>query len=78
METKRICGKCKFWGSGDGTGMHYDAGPMNYCQNKQISGVQHPSFGACGDPTTMIYTGGQEPQRIMTRYLFGCVLFEQK
>lgn len=68
------CGHCIFWGE-QGTGSHYDAGPMNYCLHPQINGQQHPSYGACGEPTTMIYSG-QEAQQIMTRYAFGCVLFK--
>jgi hypothetical protein len=70
------CGHCKHWGKGDGTGMHYDAGAMNYCDHLQIAGVQHPSYGACGEPTSMLYSG-ELIQNIMTRYTFGCVLFEE-
>jgi len=68
------CGKCKFWGEGDGTGYPYDAGHMNYCKNPGIYGYQHPSNGACGEPKTMLYAGG-EKQDIMTRINFGCNQF---
>lgn len=44
---KPICGYCKFWGDGSGTGNPYDAGHMNDCNNPQISGDQHPSYGVC-------------------------------
>lgn len=70
------CGACKHWGDGDGTGFPYDAGHMNYCNNPQICGMQHPSHGACGEPKTMVYDGHEGPQLIMTRITFGCVLFE--
>lgn len=80
------CSKCKFWGDGDGTGNPYDAGHMNYCNHRQISGIQHPAFGACGDLTTMVYvtyrntkTGNwanAEEQKLETRWNFGCILFE--
>lgn len=70
------CASCKFWGDGDGTGIPYDAGHMNYCNNPQVSGNQHPSHGACGEPKTMIYDGHAGEQAIMTRISFGCVLFE--
>ena len=74
------CGECKFWhlpteAEGDGTGLPYDAGHMNYCNHPQVTGVQHPSFGACGEPKTMVYAGG-ETQLIMTRSNYGCVLFD--
>jgi len=71
-----ICGKCKHWGDGDGTGYSYDAGHMNHCKNGQISGLQHPSYGVGGERKTMLYTGGQGHQEIMTRISFGCNLFE--
>lgn len=69
------CYDCKSWGDGDGTGLPYDAGHMNYCMHQQVAGNQHPSYGACGEPKTMIYTGGQGHQHVMTRGTFGCVLF---
>lgn len=74
------CINCKQWGDGDGTGFHYDAGNVNYCKSPQIVGPQHPSYGACGEPTSMLITdaamSGQSDNRIMTRWNFGCVLFE--
>jgi hypothetical protein len=72
------CGDCKHWGDGDGKGFAYDVGHMNYCNHKQIKGVQHPSFGAVHYETeTMLYIEGDgRPQLIMTRASFGCVLFE--
>jgi hypothetical protein len=70
-----MCGVCKHWGNGDSKGYHYDAGHMNYCKNPQIHGQQHPSYGACNDIKTMLYTG-EDNQNIMTRNSFGCILFE--
>lgn len=67
------CRECAKWGDGTGTGHPYDAGPMNACNSSQVSGVQHPSFG--GTLKTMVYTGGQDRQVVMTRYDYGCVLF---
>jgi hypothetical protein len=72
------CIDCKHWGEGNGTGYPYDAGRVNYCKHLQIDGEQHPSFGACGDPTSMVITGEGRPQNILTRWNFGCVLFEQR
>ncbi len=69
------CGKCKHWGDGDGTAYPYDAGHMNTCNHPAIAGRQHPSYGACGELTTMVYAGG-ETQTIQTRITFGCILFE--
>jgi hypothetical protein len=69
------CQECRHWGSSDGKGFHYDAGYMNYCNQPQMSGSQHPSYGACGEPTSMVCTGEQE-QQLMTRWNFGCVLGE--
>lgn len=81
------CNKCRHWGDGDGTGLPYDAGHMNYCNQHQVAGVQHPSYGACGDPVTMVYvlyasrvTGlfnEAQGQKLMTRGTFGCILFEE-
>ena len=71
------CGKCKFWGDASGTGMGYDAGHMNYCKNPQISGIQHPSYGVGDELKTMLYTGGQHDQTILTRISFGCNLFQE-
>lgn len=70
------CRKCQYWGNGDGLGIPYDAGHMNRCNHPQISGMQHPSNGACGEPKTMVYCEGTELQSIMTRATFGCVLFK--
>lgn len=70
------CGSCKFWGDGDGTGIPYDAGHMNYCNNPHIAGNQHPSNGVGGERKTMVYDGHEGEQAIMTRITFGCVLFE--
>lgn len=72
------CYDCAHWGDGDGTGLPYDAGHMNYCNQKQVAGNQHPSYGACGEPMTMIYDGHTGEQSIMTRGVFGCVLFEPR
>lgn len=69
------CIDCKFWGSGDGTGIPYDAGHMNYCNHSQITGTQHPSFD---QPKTMVYVEERESQSVMTRRDFGCVLFEKR
>lgn len=74
---KPICGYCKYWGDGSGTGNPYDAGHMNDCNNPQISGDQHPSYGVCGERKTMVYVSGTEKQFIQTRITFGCNLFEQ-
>lgn len=82
------CRDCKFWGNGDGTGLPYDAGHMNDCRNPHISGNHHPSYGACGETETKIwaqtcndaskrYTGSAS-QIMMTRWNFGCTLFEQR
>jgi hypothetical protein len=68
------CNTCQFWGEGSGTGFHYDAGNVNYCKHPQIDGMQHPSRGACGEPTTMVYSEGTDCQNILTRWNFGCVL----
>lgn len=69
------CGKCKFWGNGDGTGIPYNAGHINTCKNPQIDGQQHPSYGVGSDLKTMVYAG-RETQTIQTRVSFGCILFE--
>lgn len=71
------CIDCKHWGEGSGTGIHYDAGAMNYCNHPGIAGVQHPSYGACDEEVTMIYTNTGNDQSIMTRRNFGCVLFKK-
>lgn len=73
------CYDCTNWGDGSGTGIPYDAGHVNYCKHKQISGVQHPSYGACGDPVSMVMIEGTDkPNLIMTRGTFGCVLFDAR
>jgi hypothetical protein len=72
------CKDCKYWGDGDGKGIHYDAGHVGYCNQPQIGGDQHPSYGACGDPISMLIAEGVEKQYIQTRLTFGCILFEQK
>lgn len=72
------CADCKFWGNGDGKGIAYDAGHVNYCNNPQIGGDQHPSYGACGDPVSMVIAEGVEKQYIQTRLTFGCILFEAR
>jgi len=66
------------WGDGSGTGIPYDAGHVNYCKHPQIDGDQHPSYGACGEPTSMVIVENHYPQHLMTRGKFGCVLFEQR
>lgn len=74
------CCECRFWGEdGNGTGVPYDAGHMNYCMHNQINGEQHPSYGSCGEPVTMIYMNAEAPryQHVMTRRNFGCVLFKE-
>ena len=71
------CGKCKHWGDGDGTGWPYDAGHVNYCKHPQITGDQHASYGACGEPKSMIIVdGGAQSHAILTRITFGCNLAE--
>lgn len=70
------CDKCRYWGNGDGKGWSYDAGHVNVCHHRQIDGNQHPSYGACGDPTSMVMSG-QSTQTITTRWNFGCILFEE-
>lgn len=72
------CYDCKYWGDGSGTGYPYDAGHVNYCKNPQIDGDQHPSYGACGDITSMVIVESISPQQIQTRGNFGCVLFVQR
>jgi hypothetical protein len=72
------CSNCRFWGTGDGTGYPYDAGHVNYCKQEQIDGIQHPSYGACNDPTSMVMVEGAATQHILTRHNFGCILFEQR
>lgn len=72
------CYDCKHWGSGGGTGIPYDAGHVNYCNNPQIDGDQHPSHGAYGDLTSMVMVDGLQNQKILTRGKFGCILFEQR
>lgn len=71
------CDKCKYWGDGNGKGFPYDAGHVNYCRHPQIFGDQHPSYGACGEPTSMVMSEGATVQLIMTRWNFGCILFEE-
>jgi len=71
------CYDCKVWGDGSGTGIPYDAGHVNYCNHPQINGDQHSSYGACGEPTSMVIIE-QQPQKVLTRGKFGCVLFEQR
>lgn len=64
------------WGDGNGKGFPYDAGHMNVCKHLNINGYQHPSIGYDGtERNTQVYAGGEE-QTIMTRWNFGCVLFE--
>jgi hypothetical protein len=71
------CVKCKYWGNGDGTGIPYDAGHVNDCNHPQISGIQHASYGACGDPVSMVIVDGSGiSHRILTRRSFGCDLGE--
>lgn len=72
--SKLICRECRFWGDGDGTGFPYDAGHVNICRHPQIDGDQHPSYGACYDLTSMVMVDTIEPQRIQTRWNFGCIL----
>lgn len=72
------CYDCEFWGDGDGTGIPYDAGHVNYCRNPQIDGWQHPSYGACDEPVSMVIADQSAPQKILTRGKFGCILFEQR
>lgn len=72
------CNCCKFWGEGDGTGIPYDAGHVNYCKEPRINGWQHPSFGACGEPKSMVIAVQDKPQTVLTRGVFGCVLFVQR
>jgi len=72
------CYDCKYWGDGSGTGHPYDAGHVNTCNHPQIDGDQHPSYGACGEPTSMVIVEEISPQRITTRGKFGCILFEQR
>jgi len=72
------CYDCKFWGEGNGTGHPYDAGHVNYCKEPRIDGWQHPSYGACGEPTSMVIAVQSEEQRVLTRGKFGCVLFVQR
>lgn len=73
------CCECRYWGDGDGKGVPYDAGHMNFCTHNQINGDQHPSYGVCGEPVTMIYTNAEAPrfQQVMTRRNFGCILFKE-
>ena len=73
------CRKCCHWGNGDGTGYHYDAGNVNYCQHHLISGMQHPSSSSYNqnDISKLIVNGGDgKVYEIMTRWNFGCVLFK--
>lgn len=73
------CDKCKFWGDGNGTGMHYDAGNVNYCKHNLISGRQHPSAASYNDEyiSKVIVDGSDTEHNILTRYNFGCVLFKE-
>lgn len=75
MDNRQICRNCSLWGNGDGTGFPYDAGHVNICRHPQIDGDQHPSYGSCGEPVTMVYSGEIKAQTIQTRWNFGCVLF---
>ena len=81
MELKDIqCYKCKFWGDGDGKGFPYDAGAVNYCQHKLITGMQHPSSAAYSDDAiskVMVDGGTDVAHTVMTRRNFGCVLHEK-
>lgn len=72
------CDKCEFWGDGDGTGYHYDAGNVNYCKHKLIFGRQHPSSSSYNSDeiSKVIVDGSDTEHHIMTRYNFGCVLFK--
>ena len=72
----KICQKCKYWGDGDGTGIPYDAGHVNYCKQPQIDGEQHPSIRYGREPASMVMTE-HETQHIMTRWNFGCVLHKE-
>lgn len=72
------CYDCSNWGDGNGTGIPYDAGHVNHCKNPQIHGNQHPSYGACGEPTSMVIVEGISPQWILTRGTFGCILFDAR
>jgi hypothetical protein len=71
------CVKCKFWGDGDGTGNSYDAGHVNECKHKLISGWQHASSASydTNEISKVIVDGGGVEHSIVTRYNFGCVLF---
>jgi hypothetical protein len=72
------CVDCRYWGDGDGTGIPYDAGHVNHCNHPKIHGEQHPSYGACGEPTSMVMVEGVTNQHILTRRNFGCILFERR
>lgn len=73
------CYDCAWWGEGNGTGHPYDAGHVNYCNHPEIAGHQHPSYGACGEPTSMVMIEGfDKPQVLLTRGRFGCILFVQR
>ena len=72
------CSHCKFWGDGTGGGFPYDAGHVNYCNQPQIDGRQHPSSASYNDNeiSKVIVTSNKgEAQKLMTRWNFGCVLF---
>jgi len=74
------CNKCKYWGEGDGTGVPYDAGHVNYCQHPLITGKQHPSSASYRDheiSKVMVNGGDDKSYTIMTRRNFGCNLFEE-
>jgi hypothetical protein len=71
------CIDCKLWGEGTGGGFNYDAGSVNYCNHRLISGRQHPSSASYDDNciSKVIVDGSDKEHKILTRWNFGCVLF---
>lgn len=75
---KEHCQNCKFWGDGNGTGYHYDAGNVNSCKHPLISGCQHPSSCSYDDRqiSKVMVDGGGKSHDLWTRYNFGCNQFQ--
>ena len=73
-EKDKNCQKCSYW---ECVGF-YDSGAMGYCKHSKISGQHHPSNGCGMVEQTLVYVDGQQNQNIMTRWNFGCNLWERK
>lgn len=72
-----LCRNCKFWGDGSGRGESYDAGHVNDCNHPLVSGNHHQSSSSYRDDeiSKVIVPTSDQPQLVVTRHNFGCVLF---